>query len=208
MCQHFLKETQLLLVFDRLHTLVLFSLCFLAFHEFYYFCLNIYYGNILLQFGLQGFKNDKVKIFFFLPTSDKSPINNDLGMQLHWMFYKTVNENKLNIWKSQSHRLSSFSLIKKTVSGVAVSSFYSYHYLSSAPINFQCGLNSHKSLFTITAKWFSSTTLFIFFICTFTVFLFLNFCLYILLVRTNEFSLWQHLVLCLISIQEKANKHK
>ena len=139
-----MKETYLLLVFVRLHTLVLFFLCFLALHEFYYFCLNIYYGNILLQFGLHGFTA--------LPTSDKSAINNDLGTQLHWMFYKTVNENKLKVWKSQSHRLSSFSLIKKTVSGVAASSFYSYHYLSSAHINFQCRLNSHKSLFTITAN--------------------------------------------------------
>ena len=52
--QHFLQEIWLLLVLVTLQTLVLFFLCFSAFCEFQ--CLNIYYGNILLHFGLVGVK--------------------------------------------------------------------------------------------------------------------------------------------------------
>ena len=61
-----------------------------------------------------------------------------------------------------------------------------------AHINFQYKLNFYK----------------FFLICKFTVFLFLNFSLHILWKRINEFSPWQFLFFCLISIQQRVNKHK
>ena len=80
-----------------------------------HFCLNICYGNILLHFGLEGDENHKIKKRLFLPTPKISSIGNVPGMQLLSFFYKTVNRNKLKAWTFQSHRLSSFSAIKKTV---------------------------------------------------------------------------------------------
>ena len=41
-------------------------------------------------------------------------------MQLHSIFHKVVIRNKLKVLKFQSHRLSSFSAIKKTVTRVEV----------------------------------------------------------------------------------------
>ena len=93
-------------------------------------------------------KTIKLKKMFFLPSSDKSVIKNDLGMQLHPIFRKTINRNKLKVRKYQSHSLTSFSAIKKTVTGVGegVSSFLSLSLSSSLHINFQYKLNSHKVL--------------------------------------------------------------
>ena len=85
-------------------------------------------------------------------------------MQLRLIFHKTVNKNKL-IVKFQSHRLSSFSAIKKTVTkvkgGDGVSSFCSHHNILSVNVNFQYKLNSHKSLLIVTANLFSSIILLI-----------------------------------------------
>ena len=39
-------------------------------------------------------------------------------MQLRLIFHKTLNKNKLGVRKFQSHKLSKFSAIKKTVTGV------------------------------------------------------------------------------------------
>ena len=39
-------------------------------------------------------------------------------MQLCLVFYKTVHQNKLKVWSFQNHKLSSFSAIRKTVTGV------------------------------------------------------------------------------------------
>ena len=75
--QHFLQETSLSCFFLRLQTLVLFFLCFSVFARFNLFLeeqflLNIYYGSVLLHFGLYGVKIHKIynKCFFYPP-----PIN-------------------------------------------------------------------------------------------------------------------------------------
>ena len=100
----------------RLQTLVLFFLCFSAFWElqclFYKnFCLNIYYRNILLRFGLEQVNIYEInKKHFFLNTP---PTNSQ-----YKIFHKTVNENKLKVWKFQSHRFSGFLAIKRSVTGV------------------------------------------------------------------------------------------
>ena len=67
----------------RLQTLVLFFLCFSAFCElqclFYKnFCLNIYYRNILLHFGLEQVNIYEInkKHSFFKHTSNKFAIRN------------------------------------------------------------------------------------------------------------------------------------
>ena len=108
----------------------------------------------MLHFGLAGVKHHKI---FFLPTY-KSVIKYDPGMQLSLIFHKKVNRNKLKVRKFQSHRLSSFSAIKKIVIRVqeGVSSLYSYHCLRL--YNFHYKLSSHKSLI-ITVKPISSTAL-------------------------------------------------
>ena len=70
---------------------------------------------------MEGVKNHKAKKrVFFLLTSDKSAIKNNPLMQLHSIFHKVVIRNKLKVLKFQSHRLSSFSAIKKTVTRVEV----------------------------------------------------------------------------------------
>ena len=94
-----------------------------------HFCLNICYGNILLCFGLEWLKSHQ----FLLPTFDKYAIKNNPIIQLCSIFPEKVHVNKLTVWTFQSHRLNSFSAIKKTVTGMEgageggekVSSFYS-----------------------------------------------------------------------------------
>ena len=49
---------------------------------------------------------------------------------------------------------------------------------------------------------------FFFLICNFTLFLLINFSLCILWIKIDKFSLWKCLVLCLISSQERVEKHK
>ena len=71
--QHFLQEIELLLVFVRLQTLVLFFHCFLAFCKFQkHFFINMYYGNISLQFGLVVVEIHKIKemLFFYQPPTN------------------------------------------------------------------------------------------------------------------------------------------
>ena len=75
------------------------------------FCLNIYCGNILLHLLLE------TKIFF-LTTYYKFAIKNNPFMQLRLIICKTVNKNKLKVWKFLSHRLSGFSAVKETVTRV------------------------------------------------------------------------------------------
>ena len=45
---------------------------------------------------------------FFLSTTNKFAIQNNPLMQLRLISCKTVNKNKLKVWKFQSHRLTSF----------------------------------------------------------------------------------------------------
>ena len=55
--QHFLQVTWSCLASVGLKALVLFFLCFLSFCKFQcHFCRKIYYGNILLHFGLERVK--------------------------------------------------------------------------------------------------------------------------------------------------------
>ena len=59
--QHFLQITYILLAFVILQTLILFFLCFSAICEFQCrFYKNIYYGNVLLHFGLKEAKIHKI----------------------------------------------------------------------------------------------------------------------------------------------------
>ena len=109
-------------------------------------------------------------------------------MQLHLILYKTVKKNKLKIWKFQSHRVSSFSAIKKMVTRVGGerggggegSKFVLFLSLPLfVHINFQCHLNSHKCLVIITVNLFSSVALVIFpssaiLLVLFTLFFFIN----------------------------------
>ena len=82
-------------------------------------CFDIYYGNIFINFGIEGAKNTKIKKMFFLLSHFQqiSKKTNPL-MQLRLVFHKAINKNKLNVWKFRNHRLSSFSAINKTVTGV------------------------------------------------------------------------------------------
>ena len=83
------------------------------------FYLNIYYGNLLLHFGLEGVKIHKYLIKnFFLPTSNLFATQSNPLMALRLILPKTVNENKLKVCKFESHKLSSFSAIKKNITGV------------------------------------------------------------------------------------------
>ena len=138
-CQHFLQETYLLLVFVRLKTLVLFFLCFSPFCEFQCpfhkntFALTYLMGMfyfILVWWGLKSIKLKKS--LFFPPIFNKFAIQNNPLIQLYLMFHKTVNKNKLEVWKFQSHSLSSFWAIKKMVNwsgrGERVCSFCFYYY--------------------------------------------------------------------------------
>ena len=61
----------------------------------------------------------EVKIYKnFLPTCNKFLIQSNPLLHLDLIFHKKVNKNKLKILKFQSHRLSSFSAIEKTITGV------------------------------------------------------------------------------------------
>ena len=80
-------------------------------------------------------------------------------MQSHLIFHKTGNQNKLQVLTFQAHRLSSFSAIKQTVTGVEEGTgeggckfFLFLPLFLSAHINSQYKLNSHKSIFIITVN--------------------------------------------------------
>ena len=86
-------------------------------------------------------------------------------MQLSLIFYKTVDKNELKIWTFQSHRLSSFSAIKKTVTGVEEGGGKFVLFLSlflSVHVNFRYKFNSYISLLIITVNLFFSIALLIF----------------------------------------------
>ena len=81
--QYFLQVTELLLVFVRLQTLVLFFLCFLAFCEFqchFYDTASFNYVLVLtfikgiFHFGLEGVKTHQILTFllsYYFYTSHK-----------------------------------------------------------------------------------------------------------------------------------------
>ena len=74
----------------------------------------------------------------------------------------------------------------------------------------ESGDDAHIQKFKISKKCFNTfhpvDSLFL--ICKFTILLLMDFSFYILLSKINEFSPWQCVLLCLISSQERANKHK
>ena len=104
---------------------------------------------------LEGVDLQGVEIFFkcfFLPNSNKSPIQNNSLIQLPSFFHKTLIKTN---WKSkiQSQRLSSFSALKKTVTGVEGGEGKIVLFLSlplSVHINLQYKLYSHTSLSIVT----------------------------------------------------------
>ena len=102
--QHFLRK--LLLVFVRLQTFEFYF--FFAFWLFLRVSMSspkkhFHFRNILLYFGLEGLKSHKIEMYIFFSTHLPQICNksNPL-MQLDSIFYKTVNKNKLRVWKFQS----------------------------------------------------------------------------------------------------------
>ena len=93
------------------------------------FIMEIFYF-ILAWTGLKIIKLKKKG--FFLPTLDKSSMQNNPLKHLCLIFHKTVNTNKQKDSKFQSNRLSSFWANKKTVTEmegeVALNLFCPYHY--------------------------------------------------------------------------------
>ena len=58
----------------------------------------MWFGNILLYFGLEGFKNHKIKkMFIVLPTIDKSTIKSVDACNYAQCFTKKVNANKMKL---------------------------------------------------------------------------------------------------------------
>ena len=102
--QHFLRK--LLLVFVRLQTFEFYF--FFAFWLFLRVSMSspkkhFHFRNIYFILAWKGLKAIKSKyIYFSLPTSHKSAIKSNPLMQLDSIFYKTVNKNKLRVWKFQS----------------------------------------------------------------------------------------------------------
>ena len=92
-----------------------FFFCFSVFCEFqYHFYKNIFDGNNLLHFGLEGVNihtTEKI-VFPFLPKI----CNTKLSIYATTLnFSQNVKKSKLKAWQFQSQRLSSFLAIKKTV---------------------------------------------------------------------------------------------
>ena len=149
MTWHFLLKSLYISIFCRKLSLYLFFLeCKLYFYFFFlffgfirvsmsfpleHFGPNIYYGNILLRFGLEWVKIKKM--FFFLHISNKYTIQNSRFIQLRLVFHKTV--KKCNWNGSMRGKVSLF-----------LSLFFPAH------INFQYKLNSHISLFIVTVNYF------------------------------------------------------
>ena len=118
-------------------------------------CLNIYYGYILLHFGLEGVKIHTIKKTFFLyPSLTNFKI---IGLVVFQQLRKLYLE-----WKRGGGKFVSFL------------SLFLY---------FQDKCNPHISLFIITVDLFFSIALliffFFFFICKLTVSFFFSFFLYI-----------------------------
>ena len=65
----------------------------------------------------RGLKFIEIKCFF-LPTSNKSAIQNNPLMQLLLIFHKAINKDILKVKKFQIHELSRFSAITKSMTRV------------------------------------------------------------------------------------------
>ena len=126
----------------------------------YYENRNRNYGNI--YFILEGVKIHKFffKNAFFLSISNRFIIQINQPMQLGLIFHKTL--NKLKVWKVHSHRLSSFSAIKKTEWKGGGGTFVLFLSLFlPVHLNFQYKLNCHTSIFIVIFYLFSSIALLI-----------------------------------------------
>ena len=85
---------------------------------FFYFYINTFVLTFILGiFHLEVVKNAKIKKRFFSTNLRQICNKNDPWMQLHSVFHKTVNRNKLKVWKLQSDSLCSFSAIEMNVTG-------------------------------------------------------------------------------------------
>ena len=84
----------------------------------YTFVLTLNVGIFYFILAWRGLKSTKLKKMFFFTSSNKFAIQNNPLLQLLLIFLKTVKKYKLEVCKFQIHRLSSFSAIKKTVTGV------------------------------------------------------------------------------------------
>ena len=113
-----------LLLFVGLHSLALFFLCFSAFCKLQCLC---YKNTFVLTFIMRIFyfilawrwKTVKLKkIHFFLTTSDKSTAKTWPTHTIRLNFSQNIaprSKHKRKVWKFQTHWLSSFWLIKKTL---------------------------------------------------------------------------------------------
>ena len=133
-----------------------------------------------------GFKTIKINLSTYQPaisTCYQSAMKYNPRLQLHSIFQKTGNRNKLKVLivigivTIQSHRLSSFSTIKKTVTGVEEGGGGQFllflSLFSSVNINPQYKFNSsHKNLFIITVSthFFTSARSLLFFLIFLDVF--------------------------------------
>ena len=114
----FCKKLKFYLDF-RLQTLVLLFFPFRIFTSCNAFYATFNMGIFYFILDWKSLKTAKLKkMFVFLTISNKFAIKNNPFLQLHSIFYKTINRNKMKVRRLQSHRLSSFSAIKKTVTGV------------------------------------------------------------------------------------------
>ena len=114
----FCKKLKFYLDF-RLQTLVLLLFPFRIFTSCNAFYATFNMGIFYFILDWKSLKTAKLKkMFVFLTISNKFAIKNNPFLQLHSIFYKTINRNKMKVRRLQSHRLSSFSAIKKTVTGV------------------------------------------------------------------------------------------
>ena len=115
-CQYFLQETYLLLVFVRLKTLVLFFLCFLAFCEFqclFYkntFVLTFFMGMFYFILIWKGLKTIRLKMILMFPATLQQKIIHPCNYA--WFFTKQL---IVTNWKSKNFRF------------IDLVDFYSYH---------------------------------------------------------------------------------
>ena len=125
-----------------------------------HFCLNIYYRNILLYFGLELVKNHKIKKIFFPRTSNKSAIQNNPLMQLHLIFHKRL--MKTNGKSENSKVLAVFQQLRKLWKGGGGKFILFLSLFLFLQINFQYKLQPHTTLFIIVVYLLSSLALLIF----------------------------------------------
>ena len=113
------------------------------------FCLNVDYGNILLNFALKEVKIRKIKNIFFLPTSNRFAIQNNPLKELHLILHKTLIKTN---WKSENLNfllnLAAFQQLRKLWKGVGIEIWYKFFYRNFLFIFFYCFTHFFPSAFS------------------------------------------------------------